>query len=98
MSALHAESKLSPQLNVQLPSSVGAWERVMVTLVAGNTTGQPMLPISMELRSAHGLIREWSIENASADWGVLVPARRTGTSLEVLSESGAPQQRVAPPS
>lgn len=92
-------SEAAPLLSVQVPATLRAWERTAVKVVLHNSLTQPILPLSVQLSTAEGVLEQWGIEGRITRWGQKVRGRKTAAGWEVLlGPELQMQQFAAPPS
>src|SRR5262245_14932636 len=83
-----------PDVTIQVPPCLGTWDTSGVKLVVRNTTGQPIVPLAIELESRAGTLSAWGIDGAcqgarrecsiALRWAHDAQARRHGADWELL--------------
>jgi hypothetical protein len=86
-----------PLLSVQVSATLKAWERAVVKIALHNPLTHPVLPLSVRLSTAEGVLEQWGIEGPITYWGQKVRGRKTAKGWEVLLGTELPRQQLASP-
>ena len=92
-------SDRSPEITVQAPAILNAWERADARVFLRNVSDQPILPVCITLSTARGPLASWGIEGRSQRWAQRVRGRRGEAGNEILlGPELQTQQFAGPPS
>jgi len=85
-------------IELEVPPSVGAWERVEARVTLENRSGRAILPTALDLSAGAGRIAGWGVQGPEVRWADVHRAVKTERGWELLWDPfGVSQQVVGPP-